>query len=99
MSKAAKTFLVKSTLKLVELTLSGVARNIHPHDVCITFQDADDAQNWIKALNDCVRAAKEIDEPDERNENSNADSRGSVGPFSYGTGSGKRNIRGTNSLT
>jgi hypothetical protein len=102
MSKASKAFAIKS---LRDLDATGSAGFITTtscgpdsrYEVVAKFKTIQEMQAFHRALINCGRAVREMGEPDESA--SNVSNAGSVGPFSHDAGGGKRNIRGTNSLT
>jgi len=67
------------------------------HEVVARFKTVEEMQAFHRALIACGRAVREMNEPDELP--SNLSNSGSSGPFSHDAGGGKRNIRGTKSLT
>jgi hypothetical protein len=101
MSKASKEFAIKSLRELFESGAAGfITANAYSsekrYEVVAKFRSIEEMQAFHKSLINCCRAVQEMGEPDEFG---NLNNSGSVGPFSHDAGGGKRNVRGTNSLT
>ena len=84
-----------SSAGVITTNSSGAGRR---YEVVAKFKTLEEMQAFLDAIAKCSRAVRELGEPDEQSSDTDTDT-GSVGPFSHGTGGGKRNIRGTNSLT
>jgi len=68
--------------------------------VVARFKTVEEMQAFYQALMNCGRAVREMDEPEETGDGFGAgNAGGSVGPFSHDAGGGKRNVRGTKSMT
>ena len=100
MSKQAEAFAIKS---LQELAATGSAGRVTTvscgsekrYEVVASFRTIEEMQAFHRSLINCGRAVREMGEPDE----SLLCTEGSVGPFSHDSGGGKRNVRGTKSLS
>lgn len=102
MSETSKAFAMKSLRELDATGSAGfiTANSCGPekrYEVVARFKTPEEMQAFHRALINCGRAVREMGEPDEQAYGFG--SGGSVGPFSHDAGGGKRNIRGTNSLT
>lgn len=102
-TKASKAFASKSLRELDAAASAGfiTANSCGPKkrfEVVAKFRTAEEMQAFHRAVINCCRAVREMDEGDLPSAGS-SEGGGSAGPFSHGTGGGKRVIRGTNSMT
>jgi hypothetical protein len=102
MMNTSKVFAIKSLRELAATGSAGfiTANSCGPekrYEVVAKFRTLEEMQAFHQALVKCGRAVREMEEPEE--DSSDLSNKGSVGPFSHDTGGGKRNIRGTKSLS
>ena len=96
MKKNQKQFAIDALRKLDKAANAGNVTS-EGKMVILSFRDFNGRDELIAALVSCFRAVRELDEPEE--EDASKIDNIPVGPFNQGTGGGKRNIRGTNSLS
>jgi hypothetical protein len=102
-TKASKAFASKSLRELDAAASAGfITANSHgpkkQFEVVAKFRTMEEMHAFHRAVLNCCRAVREMGEADEPSAGS-SEGGGSAGPFSHGTGGGKRIVRGTNSLT
>ena len=101
MSKKASAFAIQALRKLDKFgsAASITATSCGPkgkYEVVAKFKTIEEMQAFHRALIECGRAVRELDEDDIEGPDGNGES---VGPFSHDTGGGKRIIRSAKSLS
>ena len=103
-SKASEAFALKSLRELARIGASAFITSVScgpekRYEVVAKFRTLEESSAFHQAMIDCGRAVREMDEKEEAGDPAEKPSPKAKGPFGHGTGGGKRNIRGTNSLT
>lgn len=102
MAKAVISYAIRALRKLDETGAAAssiTTTSCKPekrYEVTARFRSLEEMQAFHQAMIECGRAVREIDEAEEAKHTQSDQPKG---PFSQGTGGGKRNIRATKSLS